>query len=163
MKGTGAKRNVCPGSCVSTGRSSRLPRWSRRLWQQMTRFQLTNSVVQSLSDRLDPGWTIKKTRLRSDIGAFDGIIHRDNGTKFNASYTSYFSMASTHRHRPSQAVDAIFIFSASKSGLLQKRARICFITGAGMLSCSQHSNMPVTMEASSFLVAEQITVNISQL
>ena len=32
MKGTGAKRNVCPGSCVSRlpGRSSRLPRWSRR-------------------------------------------------------------------------------------------------------------------------------------
>ena len=47
-------------------------------------------------------------------------------------------MANTHRHRPSQAVDATFIFSGSKSGLLQKRARICFITGAGMLSCHQH-------------------------
>ena len=35
MKGTGAKRNVCPGSCVSTGAKSRLPRWSRRLCPEL--------------------------------------------------------------------------------------------------------------------------------
>ena len=31
MKGTGAKRNVCPVLAWVPGRSSRLPRWSRRL------------------------------------------------------------------------------------------------------------------------------------
>jgi len=42
-----------------------------------------------------------------------------NSSTYLPSYMSYFSMANTQRHRPSQAVEATFIFSGSKSGLLQ--------------------------------------------
>ena len=70
------------------------------------------------------------------------------------SYMSYFSMAKTHWHRPSQAVDAIFIFSGSKSGLLQKRARICFIIGAGMLSWSQQHK---TQDTNQYHLSKYVT------
>src|SRR6218665_256987 len=57
------------------------------------------------------------------------------------SYMSYFSMASTHRHRPSQAVEATFIRSGSKSGFVMYCVRICFMTAGGMLSYTQRQNI----------------------
>ena len=47
MKGTGAKRNVCPGSCVSTGakfpvapvESAPMPTISGKIWTQLDPIQ----------------------------------------------------------------------------------------------------------------------------
>ena len=56
------------------------------------------------------------------------------GTLGTDTYRSYFSMASTQRQRPSQALDTVAIFSGTKSGLVMYLARITFVYAAGMLS-----------------------------
>ena len=69
MKGTGAKRNVCPGSCVSTGAKFRLPRWSRRLWLAVI---VEKACAELFSQRYNQKWQMfvqKSTKRLSGINS----------------------------------------------------------------------------------------------
>ena len=52
----------------------------------------------------------------------------------NQAYLSYLSMAWTHLHRPSAAVEAVLTFSGTNSGLEVYVSRIFLMMLGGMLS-----------------------------